>query len=80
MLSVATIRSFRDIICNRLPAALAMLKAQDVSIAVLTGKDGHRLQVTYWFDGDQAAASRAYNRCEFIYEMDRRPPPPAIYT
>ncbi len=71
----AQIRTARDILCNRLPAALAMLKAKDVSIAVghrqEATRNQHWLTVTYLFDDDPVACRNAYHRVEYLYEMDR---------
>jgi len=71
----AQIRTARDILCNRLPAALAMLKAQDVSIAIGQRQEPtrtlHWVQVTFHFDGDAKSCGEAYRRCEYLYEMER---------
>ncbi len=72
----AQVRSARDILCNRVPAALAMLKARDVSIAIRhrtadNGKQDNYLEVTYYFDENAKACSAAYRRVEYLYEMTR---------
>ncbi len=68
----AQIRSAIDIMRGRMPGALAMLKAKDVSVAIRHGADGSRVEVTYWFDKDMASAGNAYRACERLYEFDRK--------
>lgn len=67
----AQIRTARDILANRLPAALAMLKAKDVSIATRSRGNEHWIEVYYYFDGDAKACGEAYRRVEYLYQMDR---------
>ena len=65
------IRCAIDIMRGRLPGALAMLKADDISISVHSGeKRGNRCQVIFWFD-DAGACGNAYRAVERIYEMNR---------
>lgn len=69
-LSFANIRTAIDVLRNRLPGSLAMLKATDASVLVEHAKSGSKVQVTYWFQ-DGAAASTAYRACERLYEFNR---------
>jgi hypothetical protein len=68
---LARIRTAIDILCGRLPGALAMLKASDISISVHSGgKEGNRCQVVFWFD-EARDCGNAYRAIERIYEMNR---------
>lgn len=69
---LARIRTAIDIMRGRLPGALAMFKASDISISVHSGgKHGNRCQIVFWFDGDGPACGNAYRAIERIYEMNR---------
>ena len=69
--SFANIRCAIDVLRNRMPGALAMMRATDVSVLVHhSDKAGSKVQVTFWFDNG-AAASAAYPACERLYEFNR---------
>jgi hypothetical protein len=71
-LSFSCIRCAIDILRGRLPGALAMLKADDISISVHSGgESGNRCQIIFWFNGDGPACGNAYRAIERIYEMNR---------
>jgi hypothetical protein len=59
---------------NRMPGALAMMKARDIAISVhhVDARNAHWCRVEFFFDkgGDASAAYRAVER---LYEMDRPP-------
>jgi hypothetical protein len=68
---LARIRTAIDILRNRLPGALAMFKAGDISISVHSGESrGNRCQVIFWFDDSQSCGN-AYRAIERIYQMNR---------
>lgn len=71
-LTFAKIRCAIDILRGRLPGALAMLKAEDVSISIhhQDARNNHWCRVEFFFLND-ADAVRAYNAVERLYEMDR---------
>lgn len=68
----ANIRCAIDILRNRMPGALAMLKAEDIGISVhhVDAKNIHYCRVEFGFP-DAASASQAYRAVERLYEMDR---------
>ena len=69
---LARMRTAIDIMRGRLPGALAMFKADDISISVHSGGEhGNRCQVVFWFDDDSSACGDAYRAIERIYEMNR---------
>jgi hypothetical protein len=66
------IRCAIDILRGRLPGALAMFKATDISISVHSGgESGNRCQVVFWFADDSRSCGNAYRAIERIYEMNR---------
>lgn len=68
---LARIRTAIDILRGRLPGALAMFKASDISISVHSGSNfGNRCQVIFWFD-NSGDCGNAYRAIERIYEMNR---------
>lgn len=69
---LARIRTAIDILRGRLPGALAMFKAHDISISVHSGDaTGNRCQVIFWFDDDSRSCGNAYRAIERLYEMNR---------
>ncbi len=71
-LSFANIRCAVDVLCGRMPGALAMLKASDVAISVhhIDERNSHWCRVDFFF-ANGADASSAYRAVERLYEMDR---------
>jgi hypothetical protein len=68
----SNIRCAIDVLRNRLPGALAMLKATDIGISVhhVDAKNIHYCRVEFEFP-DGASASQAYRAVERLYEMTR---------
>jgi hypothetical protein len=71
-LSFANVRCAIDILRNRMPGSLAMLKATDIGISVhhVDAKNIHYCRVEFEFP-DSASASEAYRAVERLYEMTR---------
>lgn len=65
------IKTAIDILCNRLPGALAMLKAKDISISVHSRGDDHWCTVNFYFDGDVQSCGNAFRAIDRLYEMNR---------
>lgn len=70
-MTFAGLRTAIDILRNRLPGALAMLKAKDIAISVHSNNHDHWCTVTFWFDGDETSCGDAYRAIERLYEMNR---------
>ena len=78
MLTFAKVRCAIDVLRWRLPGALAMAKARDVSISVHHRTDNKTnppsesrfCQITFHFD-DTGDCGNAYRAIERLYEMDR---------
>lgn len=69
---LANLQTAKDILMNRLPGALAMLKAQDIAISTHSNDRGeHWNTITFFFDGDAKAKGDAYRAIERLYEMNR---------
>lgn len=68
----ANVRCAIDILRNRMPGALAMLKATDVGISVHhnDAKGIHYCRVEFEFP-NAGSASSAYRAVERLYEMNR---------
>ena len=66
------IRTAIDVLRNRLPGALAMLKAKDIAISVHGNSRNHWCTVTFWFDDDGKSCGDAYRAIERLYEMNRK--------
>jgi hypothetical protein len=68
----SNIRCAIDVLRNRMPGALAMLKATDIGISVhhVDAKNIHYCRVEFEFP-DSASASAAYRAVERLYEMTR---------
>ena len=71
-LSFANIKCAIDVLRNRMPGALAMLKAVGIGISVhhIDSKGIHYCRVEFEFS-DAASASAAYRAVERLYEMNR---------
>lgn len=70
---IANIKTAIDILKNRLPGALAMLKATDIAISTHSNDKGEQWNtVTFFFDRDAKARGDAYRACERIYEFNRK--------
>ncbi len=78
-ITFAKIRCAIDILRGRLPGALAMLKAESVSISTGSRTDlktnpphtYHWCEIHFSFDRDPGACGNAYRAMERLYEMDR---------
>jgi hypothetical protein len=71
-LGFSNIRCAIDLLRNRVPGALAMLKARDIGISVhhIDARNVHYCRVEFDFP-DAASASAAYRAIERLYEMNR---------
>lgn len=69
---LANIRTALDVLRNRMPGALAMLRAEDIGISVhhRDASGAHWCRIDFSFTS-AADASRAYRAVERIYEMNR---------
>lgn len=65
------IRTAIDILKNRLPGALAMLRAKDIAISVHHRENNHWCTVSFFFGNDTKSCGDAYRRIERLYEMER---------
>lgn len=74
------IRTAIDILKNRLPGALAMLRAKEIAISVHQRQGKHWCTVSFYFDGDTSSCGNAYRAIERLYEMDRNQRAPEGYT
>lgn len=65
-------RTIVDVFRNRLPGALVMSKATDVSIAIRSKESTRDFSCTVTFHfPDQAKAGNAYRAIERLYQMER---------
>lgn len=71
-LAFANIRCAIDVLRDRMPGALAMMKAKEIGISVHhnDASGSHWCNVQFWFD-NAADASAAYRAVERLYEMER---------
>jgi hypothetical protein len=72
-------RTAIDILKNRMPGALAMLKAHETGISIHSRDDRYWCTVSFYFDRDQQSCSSAYRSIERLYEMDRNQRAPKGY-
>jgi hypothetical protein len=69
---LANFRTAIDILKNRMPGALAMLKAKDIAISTHSNDKGEQWNtITFYFDHDAEAKGNAYRACERLYEFNR---------
>lgn len=73
---VAKLRCAIDVLKNRMPGALAMTRAESISIStharhLSNGAAQHSCTITFHFGSDSTSKSKAYRAIERIYEMDR---------
>jgi hypothetical protein len=73
------IRTAIDILKNRMPGALAMLKAKEIGISIHNREGRNWCTVTFYFDRDRNACGNAYRAIERLYEMDRNQRAPEGY-
>lgn len=70
-MSFAGIRTAIDIIKNRMPGALAMLKAKEIGISIHSREGQSWCTVTFYFGRDRNASGNAYRAIERLYQMER---------
>ena len=69
-MTFSSIRSAIDLLRNRLPGALAMMKASDVAVSLEHRANSNSVVVSYFFN-NRADCGNAYRACERLYEFDR---------
>lgn len=73
------LRTAIDILKNRMPGALAMLKAKEIGISVHSRDGNHWCTVSFYFGDDAQSSGNAYRVIERLYEMDRNQNAPQGY-